>query len=241
MLVSVWGKTPQTFTAFGGFMTLEQIWNLIVLMLSVTGVTLKIFAITVVIAVPLGLLVALGRMSKIKVISGIVRFYQMIMRGTPLILQLLFVYFGPKYILMAFGVTISYDRFTACVIAFILNYAAYFGEIFRSGIQSIPAGQYEAGKVLGYNKKQTFRHIILPQVVKRVIPNLGSEFMVLLKDTALASVIAVEELFTITNKMVTFYSSVVPFIIAGIFYLVMNALVEQTFTRIEKKMDYYKG
>lgn len=222
-------------------MTIAEIWNFITMMFSVAGVTLKIFAITVVFAVPLGMLVALGRMSKVKIVSRIVRVYQVIMRGTPLILQLLFVYFGPKYILKSIGITITYDKYTATYVAFILNYAAYFGEIFRSGIQSIPAGQYEAGKVLGYNKKQTFRYIILPQVVKRVIPNLGSEFMVLLKDTALASVIAVEEIFAITNKMVVSYSSVIPFIVAAIFYLVMNAIVEQVFAKVEKKMDYYKG
>ncbi len=222
-------------------MTLAQIWNLIVLMLSVTGTTLKIFALTVVFAVPLGILVALGRLSKYKFISVPVRIYQFILRGTPLILQLLFIYFGPLFLFKALGISVSYDRFLACIIAFILNYAAYFGEIFRAGIQSIPAGQYEAGKVLGYNKKQTFRYLILPQVVKRVIPTMGSEFMVLLKDTALATVISVEEIFTITNKMVTFYSSVIPFIIAGIFYLVMNSIIEQVFVRLEKKMDYYKG
>ncbi len=210
-------------------------------MLSVSGTTLKIFAFTAIFALPLGVLVALGRMSKHKFISTPVRIYQFILRGTPLILQLLFVYFGPLFLFKALGIKVSYDRFLACIIAFIINYAAYFGEIFRSGIQSIPAGQYEAGKVLGYSKKQTFRYIILPQVVKRVIPNLGSEFMVLLKDTALATVIAVEEIFTITNKMVTLYSSIIPFVIAGIFYLVINSIIEQVFVRIEKKMDYYKG
>lgn len=221
-------------------MTLEQIGKLSTQMLAATEVTLQIFVVTSLLAIPLGVLVALGRMSKIKLISAPVRFYQFIMRGTPLILQLIFIYFGPKYIAMDFGITLTYDRLTAGMVAFVVNYAAYYGEIFRGGIESISASQYEAGKVLGYNKFETFRYIVLPQVIKRILPSMGNESMVLIKDTALVSVIAVTELYSIATKMASTYVSVAPFMMAGIFYLVMNMVVENIFNRAEKRLDYYK-
>lgn len=234
----MWGKMDE-FKILE--MTFPEISLLVVQMLSVTSVTLKIFFITTICALPLGILVAKGRMSSIKIISAPVRFYQFIMRGTPLLLQLLFIYFGPKYIARSFGLNLSYDRFLACIIAFVINYAAYYGEIFRGGIASIHKGQYEAGKVLGYSKAQTFRFIILPQVIKRITPAMGSEFMILIKDTALVQIIAIEELFTIAKKMSETHTSVLPYIIAGIFYLILNSFIEQLFIKIEKKLDYYKG
>lgn len=222
-------------------MTLDQIGKLTLQMLDSTTVTLQIFAITTVLAIPFGILVAVGRMSKLNIISAPVRFYQFVMRGTPLILQLMFIFFGPKYIALDFGITLTYDRLSAGIFAFVINYAAYYGEIFRGGIESIAKGQYEAGKVLGYNKIQTFRFIILPQVIKRILPSMGNESMVLIKDTALVSVIAVVELYKIAEKMASTYVSIIPFVIAGIFYLVLNSFIEHIFIKLEKKLNYYKG
>ena len=222
-------------------MTVEQIGKLVLQMVSVTSVTLKIFFITSIIAIPLGILVAKGRMNSHRIISSPIRFYQFIMRGTPLILQLMFFYYGPKYIALGFDIELTYGRLTAGLVAFVVNYAAYYGEIFRSGIESIDNGQYEAGKVLGYSKGQTFKFIVLPQVIKRILPTMGSEFMVLIKDTALISIISVTELFEVAKKMSTTHVSVMPYIVAGIFYLVLNSVIEQVFIRLEKKLDYYKG
>ena len=198
-------------------------------MLQGTLMTLRIFFSTLVFALPLGLLVSLGRMSKIKIINWPVRLFILIMRGTPLMLQLLFVFYGLKPL---FGIQL--DRVIA------LNYAAYFAEIYRGGIESIPDGQYEAAKVLGFNKKQTFFRIILPQVVKRIIPPMGNEFITLVKDTSLAQVIAVVELLKVTNNWVSSAVSMVPFVIAAVFYLVMNGVVTRCFTIAEKRLSYYR-
>ena len=206
-------------------------------MLAATVVVLQIFFLTILLSIPLGFLVALGRGSKYKVISFIVRIYQLIFRGTPLLLQLFFFMYGPYYL---FGFTYK-NRFIACIIAFVVNYAAYFGEIFRGGIASIPKGQYEAAKVLGYTKLQTFMRIVLPQVVKSVIPATGNELMTLVKDTSLAQVISVEELFRVTTNAGSKYFSTVPLLVAAVFYLVMNTVVEISFKMIEKRMDYYKN
>ena len=195
---------------------------------------IQIFALTALFSVPLGFVVALIRTSKFRVLSGIVRIYQLIVRGTPLMLQLMFCMYAPAFL---FGATPH--RFAACIIAFVVNYAAYFGEIFRSGIQSIPKGQYEAGQVLGYSKTQTFFHIILPQVFKRVIPPTGSEFMVLVKDTALANIIAQPQLFDVAVKTAAKNVSITPYIAAAVFYLIMSAVVEYAFKKIESKLDYY--
>ena len=204
-------------------------------MLQGTLMTLRIFFSTVVFALPLGLLVSLGRMSKIKIINWPVRLFILIMRGTPLMLQLLFVFYGLKPL---FGIQL--DRVIAAQVAFALNYAAYFAEIYRGGIESIPDGQYEAAKVLGFNKKQTFFRIILPQVVKRIIPPMGNEFITLVKDTSLAQVIAVVELLKVTNNWVSSAVSMVPFVIAAVFYLVMNGVVTRCFTIAEKRLSYYR-
>ena len=204
-------------------------------MLQGTLMTLRIFFSTLVFALPLGLLVSLGRMSKIKIINWPVRLFILIMRGTPLMLQLLFVFYGLKPL---FGIQL--DRVIAAQVAFALNYAAYFAETYRGGIESIPDGQYEAAKVLGFNKKQTFFRIILPQVVKRIIPPMGNEFITLVKDTSLAQVIAVVELLKVTNNWVSSAVSMVPFVIAAVFYLVMNGVVTRCFTIAEKRLSYYR-
>ena len=204
-------------------------------MLQGTLMTLRIFFSTLVFALPLGFLVSLGRMSKIKIINWPVRLFILIMRGTPLMLQLLFVFYGLKPL---FGIQL--DRVIAAQVAFALNYAAYFAEIYRGGIESIPDGQYEAAKVLGFNKKQTFFRIILPQVVKRIIPPMGNEFITLVKDTSLAQVITVVELLKVTNNWVSSAVSMVPFVIAAVFYLVMNGVVTRCFTIAEKRLSYYR-
>ena len=204
-------------------------------MLQGTLMTLRIFFSTLVFALPLGLLVSLGRMSKIKIINWPVRLFILIMRGTPLMLQLLFVFYGLKPL---FGIQL--DRVIAAQVAFALKYAAYFAEILRGGIESIPDVQYEAAKVLGFNKKQTFFRIILPQVVKRIIPPMGNEFITLVKDTSLAQVIAVVELLKVTNNWVSSAVSMVPFVIAAVFYLVMNGVVTRCFTIAEKRLSYYR-
>ncbi|MCR4789998.1 MAG: amino acid ABC transporter permease [Treponemataceae bacterium] len=208
--------------------------KLLLAMLSGTAVSLEVFFLTLLFSLPLGLIISFGRMSKIKVVSYPVRVLMLIIRGTPLILQLIFVYFAPYYILK-----LSYDRFTAAIIAFSLNYACYFAEIYRGGIESIPKGQYEAAKVLGFTKIQTFFRIILPQVVKRIIPASGNEVMTLVKDTALAQTIGVAELFRVAQNASSREFSTVPIFVAGVFYFVMNWVVSFVFSRLEKKLSYY--
>jgi polar amino acid transport system permease protein len=199
-----------------------------------TITSLKIFFLTLIFSIPLGALIARGRMSKNPIVSGLINVYIMIMRGTPLILQLIFVYFAPYYI---FGA--SYDRFTAVIIGFVINYAAYFAEIYRGGVQSIPIGQWEASLVLGFSKPHTFTHIIVPQVVKRIIPAMGNEVITLIKDTALAQTIGVAELFRVAQNASARQFSTMPIFIAGIFYFIMNGIVSRSFDRLEKKLDYY--
>lgn len=204
-------------------------------MLGATGTVLQIFFLTILLSIPLGFVVALARGSRYSIISVPTRIYQLIFRGTPLMLQLFFFMYGPYYI---FGA--GFGRFNACIIAFVINYAAYFGEIFRGGIAAIPKGQYEAAKVLGYSKFQTFMRIILPQVIKNVMPAMGNEFMTLVKDTSLAQVISVAEIYNVATNAGARYFSTVPLIVAGIFYLVMNTVVEMSFKLIERKLDYYR-
>lgn len=214
----------------------QMVESLMPAMLEGMYTSLSIFFLTLLIALPLGLIVAAGRMSRVSLIRVPVQIYLLIMRGTPLMLQLFFFYFGPYYL---FGMP-SPNRFVAAVVAFGLNYTAYFAEIYRGGIEGIPRGQYEAAATLGFTRPQTFFKIILPQVIKRIIPPMGNEFMTLVKDTALARVIAVAELFDVTAKAATNYVSVVPFIMAAVFYLVMNFIVGQGFLMAERRLDYYK-
>ena len=197
--------------------------------------TIQIFLLTLIFSLPLGLLVAFGRMSKNAVIRTITKIYISIMRGTPLMLQLLVVYFGPYYI---FGVNISSSyRAYAVVIAFAINYAAYFAEIYRGGIESMPVGQYEAAKVLGYGKTQTFVKIILPQVIKRILPSVTNEVITLVKDTSLAFSIAYAEMFS--QAKAASQKSMIPFVAAAIFYYVFNYVVAFIMEFFEKKMSYY--
>lgn len=201
------------------------------------GVTLQIFFLTLLFALPLGMLITAGRMSKNYIIQAIFRIYIAVLRGTPLMLQLLVVYFGPYYI---FGVQISSSyRMYAVIIAFTLNYAAYFAEIYRTGINSIDVGQYEAAYVLGYSRMQTFFQIILPQVVKRILPALTNEIVTLVKDTSLAFSIAYAEMFTEAKRIAAAQTSMVPFIAAGIFYFVFNAIVAFAMRKAEEKLNYY--
>ena len=196
-----------------------------------------IFLLTLVLSVPLGVLVALGRMSKSRILSALIRVYISVMRGTPLMLQLIVVYFGPYYV---FGISIRGFRFYAVIIGFVVNYAAYFAEIFRSGIESMPLGQYEAAAVLGYSKGQTFLRIILPQVVKRILPAVTNEVVTLIKDTSLAFSLAYQEVFSIAKQIAASQTSFLPFVIAGVFYYVFNAVVAFVMERIEKKLRYYR-
>ncbi len=208
------------------------------------GFTLGIFFFTIIFSIPLGLLIAKGRMAKNKIVSAIFRVYISIMRGTPLMLQLLLVYFGPYYVFKVSTGNIQVGpfnyRFIATVIGFSLNYAAYFAEIFRGGIQSMPKGQYEAAQVLGFTPLQTYFKIILPQVVKRVLPSVTNEVITLVKDTSLAQVLAVTEMFTAASKLASAQVSVVPFVVAGVFYYVFNGIIEIIMHSIEKKMSYYQ-
>ncbi len=214
-----------------------EAWDIFLQMKDGMTETVKIFFLTLIFTLPLGLLVAFGRMSKNFIIRNLTKFYIAIMRGTPLMLQLLVVYFGPYY-LFRIRLTTEY-RFYAVIIGFVLNYAAYFAEIYRSGIESMPAGQYEAAKVLGYNWGQTFIKIILPQVIKRILPSVTNEIITLVKDTSLAFSIAYVEMFSLAKQIAARSSTMVPFIIAGVFYFVFNLLVAFVMGRIEKKMDYY--
>jgi polar amino acid transport system permease protein len=231
--------------------------SMIGFMLKGAGTSLEVFFLTLLFSLPLALPVAFGRMSKNPALRGITGLYLLIMRGTPLILQLIFIYFAPKY-LYAFllnnfealivsegfwnglRVILSYNRFTAVVIAFTLNYAAYFAEIYRGGIESIPRGQYEAARVLGFTQAQTFGRVVLPQVVKRILPATGNEVITLVKDTALAQVIGVAELFHAAQNASAREFSTTPIFIAGLFYLVMNWAVSFAFTGFEKKLSYYR-
>ncbi len=213
----------------------EYLLKLISILFNGMGVSLRIFGLTLLFSIPLGFIVAMGKMSKHKFISAPISLYILIMRGTPLILQIIFIYFGPYYIF-----NLSYDRFTAVIIAFSINYAAYFSEIFRGGMESMPVGQYEASASLGFTKSQTFFHIILPQVIKRIVPASANEVITLIKDTALAQVIGVTELFSLAQKQSSFKFSVAPLFVAGIFYFVLNWILSMLFSYIEKRLNYYK-
>ena len=200
-------------------------------------ISTQIFVITLLFSLPLGLIVAFGRLSKNRVISMIVKFYISIMRGTPLMLQLV-VYFGPYYL---FHIKVgSGYRLTATFIGFVINYAAYFAEIYRSGIQSMPIGQYEAAQILGYTKAQTFFKIILPQVIKRILPSITNEVITLVKDTSLSFTLSVAEMFTIAKALAASQTNMIPFVAAGIFYYVFNLIVAVVMEWIEKKLDYYR-
>lgn len=196
-------------------------------------VTMEIFLLTLILSIPLGVLVALGRLSKIKIINKLTGFYVLIMRGTPLLLQIVFIFFGLP------NLNIVIDRFPAAIIAFTLNYAAYFGEIFRAGISSVDIGQNEASQVLGLSKKDTFFRIILPQAFKTILPPIANEIVTLVKDTALVYVIGIYELLRVGKIACNRDSSLLPLLIIGIVYLILIGIFTKIFDKIEKKYQYY--
>ncbi len=210
-------------------------------MLSTMGVgmlrTCGIFFLTLLFSLPLGMIVMLLRRSRFALVQGITKVFIAIMRGTPLMLQLLVWYFGPYYL---FGWSIRGYRFTAIILGFSMNYAAYFAEIYRGGIEAIPVGQYEAAEVLGYSRRQTFFRIILPQVVKTILPSVTNEIITLVKDTSLAFTLAYNEMFSLAKQIAASQTSFMPFVIAGVFYFVANYAVAFGMERIEKAFDYYK-
>ena len=201
------------------------------------GRTCAIFFLTLIFSLPLGMIVAFLRMSKNKIVSSVTRFVISVLRGTPLMLQLLAVTYGPYYL---FGISVSRNKLIPVVIAFSINYAAYFAEIYRGGIESISPGQYEAAQVLGYTKAQTFMRIILPQVIKRIMPSVTNEVVTLVKDTSIAFTVSYQEMFTIGKQIANSQTSFVPFVVAGVFYFLFNAVVDFVMGKIEKKLDYYK-
>ena len=201
------------------------------------GVTAEIFFLTLLFSLPLGLLVAFGRMSKNGIIRTVSKIYISVLRGTPLMLQLIVVYFAPFYV---FHLKVGNYRFPAIIIAFALNYAAYFAEIYRAGIESMPVGQYEAARDLGYSRLQTFVRIILPQVIKRILPPVTNETITLVKDTSLAFVLAQAEMFTMAKQIAAKETSIMPLMIAGVFYYLFNLIVATVMERIEKSLNYYK-
>lgn len=213
----------------------ERLGKLVALMLDGTGVTLAIFFLTLVLSLPLGMLVAKGRMSRRRLLRAPLSFYIYIMRATPLMLQIMFIYFLLPQVL-----PFRVDRFWAVILAFVINYAAYFAEIFRSGIQAIPVGQTEAAKTLGYSNAQTFFRILLPQVVKHVLLPVTNEVITLVKDTALASTVAVVDLMTVAKKQVSSSSSIEPYLVAIVFYLLLNGVAEQLCKLAERKLNYYR-
>ena len=201
-------------------------------------VTSMLFAVTLLFSLPLGLLVSFGRMAKNVVIRTIFKAYISIMRGTPLMLQLMVIYFGPYYL---FGITNSPSwKNSAVAIGFVLNYAAYFAEIYRGGIESMPKGQYEAAQILGYSKAQTFMRIILPQVIKIILPSITNETITLVKDTSLAFTIGIMEMFTISKALAASQTTMLPYVFAGIFYYVFNLIVAFLLELLEKKLNYYR-
>lgn len=207
------------------------------MLISGYAVSLQIFFLTLLGAVPLGMLVALGRLSHIKPLSWLMAIYISLMRGTPLMLQMFAVFFAPYYV---FGLqTSSSYMMVAVMIAFIVNYAAYFAEIYRSGIQSMPHGQYEAAEVLGYSRSQTFFRIIFPQVIKHILPAMGNEIVTLVKDTSLAFSIGVAEMFTTGRALVASQRTMLPFAIAAAIYWITCLLIEWILRRYEKKLSYY--
>lgn len=218
-----------------GKMTIQQ---MIMQLAGGMGTSIQIFMVTLVFSLPLGLVVAFGRMSKNKVLQAIVKVYISIMRGTPLMLQLMVVYFGPYY-LFRIKVGTSY-RLWAAFIGFVINYAAYFAEIYRSGIQSMPVGQYEAAQILGYSRFQTFFKIILPQVIKRILPSITNEVITLVKDTSLAFTLSVAEMFSIAKALAASQTNMIPFVAAGLFYYIFNLIVAVGMEWAEKKLEYYQ-
>lgn len=231
----------------------KEILDVTLILLEYLVPTLKLFFFTLLFSIPLGMVVALLKMCKFKPVSWLTNIYILIMRGTPLMLQIIAIYYAIPYLkinenLPAFlknildGIDIQGEAFMfrAVLTAFVLNYAAYFAEIFRGGIESIPKGQYEASEALGFTKIQTFFHIILPQVIKRIVPASSNEVVILVKDTSLANIVAYAEITLKAKQQMQLYSSLTPLFIAGAFYFVISMVMTVVFTFIEKKLNYYK-
>lgn len=200
------------------------------------GTSAAIFGLTLLFSLPLGMPIALGRMSKFKWIRRPVELLLLIIRGTPLMLQIVFVYFAPFFL---FKLPIGEWRFTAVIVAFSLNYACYFAEIYRGGLESIPTGQHEAAEVLGFSKAQAFFRIVLPQVIKKILPPISNEVITLIKDTALAQAVAVLELFRVANSAVNATGSLMPIVMAGVFYLLSSYFITKFLNACERKLSYY--
>ena len=213
---------------------MDNILNLFNILSQGLFTTILIFILTLLFAIPLGIVVAIAQNSKNKILNAIIKIYILIIRGTPMMLQIIFVYFAPYYLFK-----LSYDRFLAVIIAFVINYAAYFAEIFRSGILSIPKGQKEAAFTLGFSKVQTFYIIILPQVVKRILPSMSNEVISLVKTTSLAQIIGVTEVFALAQKQASFQFSILPLCIAALIYLALCTIITFVFNKLEKKFSYY--
>lgn len=231
----------------------KEILDVTLILLEYLVPTLKLFFFTLLFSIPLGMVVALLKMCKFKPVSWLTNIYILIMRGTPLMLQIIAIYYAIPYLkinenLPVFlknildGIDIQGDAFMfrAVLTAFVLNYAAYFAEIFRGGIESIPKGQYEASEALGFSRTQTFFHIILPQVVKRIVPASSNEVVILVKDTSLANIVAYAEITLKAKQQMQIYSSLTPLFIAGAFYFVISMIMTVVFTFIEKKLNYYR-
>ena len=215
-----------------------SIFMMLKLLFEGLGLSALVFFVTLVFSLPLGLLLCFGRMSKNFIIRNVTKFYISVMRGTPLMLQLFVVFFGPYYL---FGIRMgSSYRTPAILIGFVINYAAYFAEIYRGGIESIPVGQYEAAKMLGYNRVQTFVRIIFPQVIKRITPSVTNEVITLVKDTSLAFVLSMVEMFTVAKQIAAAETSMTPYFLAGAIYYVLNLAIAMLSEKIEKKMSFYK-
>ena len=227
---------------------MNQFVSILLELLQGFGVTLLLFAVTLILSLPLGLLIAFGSMSNLKPIKYAAKGLIWVIRGTPLMLQILLVSFLPKYIFgvlnkdvaLFFGISTKTLLFVFVAIAFVINYACYFSEIFRSGIESISQGQYEAGKVLGMTKSQVFSKVILMQVIKRIVPPMSNETITLVKDTALAQILGVLDLLNAANHAVNEYVILSPLVYAAIFYLIFNGLLTLLFGYLEKKLSYYK-
>lgn len=221
-------------------LTWDEILRTLERMLGASVTTLELFGFTLLFALPLGLLVSFGRMSKVKPLRWAIQLYLLIMRGTPLMIQLIFFWFVlPAKSILPDSFSDQTCRLIVAIVAFSLNYAAYFAEIYRSGIEGVPSGQREAASVLGFSRGQTFFHVVLPQVVKRILPPMGNEFMTLVKDTSLAQVIAVAEMTWLAGKIQASMVSIFPVVVAAMFYLIMNAVVSKCFSVAEKRLSYY--
>ena len=216
-------------------MDLNYFIKLMKILLDGTKVSLRIFAITLIFAIPLGILVSALSISKNKIISKIIKLYILLMRGTPLLLQIICIYFAPYYLFK-----FSYNRFIAVIIAFTLNYAAYFGEIFRGGIESIPKGQWEVAFTLGFTKIKTFFIVILPQAIKIILLSISNEVITLVRDTSLAQVIGVTELFAFAQKQANYKFSIIPLLVAGLIYLLISVILTYIFNYTERKLEYYR-